>query len=59
MLQNGKLVSPKVIFFDRDGVLNKPKVIQGKPFAPTRYRDFIIYADAYKVIKNFKNICIK
>ena len=54
MLQNGKLVSEKAIFFDRDGVLNKPKVIQGKPFAPTRYRDFIIYADAYKVIKNFK-----
>ena len=47
-------MSEKAIFFDRDGVLNKPKVIQGKPFAPTKLRDFVIYADAYKVVKNFK-----
>ena len=45
MLRNGKnLVSEKAIFFDRDGVLNKPKVILGKPFAPTKFRDFVIYA---------------
>ena len=47
-------MSEKAIFFDRDGVLNKPRVIQGKPFAPVKYRDFVVYSDAYKVVKNFK-----
>ena len=28
------------IFLDRDGVINHSKVIEGKPFAPTKFEDF-------------------
>ncbi len=44
----------KAIFFDRDGVLNKPNIIKGKPFAPTKYEDFYIYSEAKEVINSFK-----
>ena len=44
----------KAIFLDRDGVLNKPKIINGKPFAPTKFQDFKVYANAAEVVNNFK-----
>ena len=40
-----------VIFLDRDGVINKTRIINGKPFAPTRFSDF-------KIFKYTKN-CLK
>ena len=30
----------KAIFLDRDGVLNKPNIIDGKPYAPKKVKDF-------------------
>ena len=39
---------------DRDGVLNKPNIINGKPFAPTRFEDFILYDEIHRFIKDFK-----
>lgn len=32
----------KAVFLDRDGVLNKADVIDGKPYAPKSLKDFII-----------------
>jgi len=42
----------KAIFFDRDGVLNKSLVVDGKPKAPTKFKDFKIY-------KNLEELFIK
>ena len=39
---NGKK-NKNVIFLDRDGVINKTRIINGKPFAPTRFSDFKIF----------------
>jgi len=35
------MVKP-AIFLDRDGVINKPIVLNGKPFAPRKFDDFIL-----------------
>jgi histidinol phosphatase-like enzyme len=32
----------KAIFLDRDGILNKPIIIKGKPYALTIIKDFTI-----------------
>jgi len=48
-------VLEKAIFLDRDGVLNKPDIIDGKPYAPKKLKHFIIYSEAYEVLNNFKN----
>ena len=45
----------KCAFLDRDGVLNKPNIIDGKPYAPKKVKDFIIYSEAYEVLNNLKN----
>jgi len=45
----------KAVFLDRDGVLNKPNIIDGKPYAPKKVKDFIIYSEAYEVLNNLKN----
>tara|TARA_B100000686_G_scaffold204229_1_gene211079 strand:- start:35476 stop:35997 length:522 start_codon:yes stop_codon:yes gene_type:complete len=44
----------KAIFLDRDGVLNKPKIVNGRPFAPTKLEDFILYDEVVEIINNFK-----
>jgi D-glycero-D-manno-heptose 1,7-bisphosphate phosphatase len=44
----------KVIFFDRDGVLNKSIVIKGKPKAPIRFKDFKIYKNLEKYFIDLK-----
>jgi D-glycero-D-manno-heptose 1,7-bisphosphate phosphatase len=36
----------KAVFFDRDGVLVLPEIRDGRGFAPTRFVDFEIYAEA-------------
>ena len=45
----------KAVFLDRDGVLNRPNVIDGKPYAPKKVKDFIIYSEVYEVLNNLKN----
>lgn len=44
----------KCIFLDRDGVINKSIVKEGKPFAPLRFRDFKILPNVKKTIIHFK-----
>jgi len=45
----------KIIFFDRDGVLNKPIIKNSKPFAPIYLKDFKIYSK----LNNLLNLLIK
>ena len=45
----------KAVFLDRDGVLNRPNIIDGKPYAPKKVKDFIIYSEVYEVLNNLKN----
>ena len=35
----------KVVFLDRDGVLNSTRVENGKPYAPTHYNDFHLFEE--------------
>lgn len=44
----------KAIFFDRDGVLVKTNVINGKPYAVRTLAEFEILSCAYEVVTNFK-----
>lgn len=39
------MVINKAVFFDRDGVINRPKIKQKKPYAPRLFSDFHIYKD--------------
>lgn len=34
------------VFLDRDGVLNKPRVWEGRPYPPALVKDFAVYDDA-------------
>ena len=43
------------IFFDRDGVLNKAYIRQGKPYAPRDYFKFIIFDEVPQILAMFKN----
>ena len=45
----------KAIFFDRDGVLIKTNVINGKPYAVRTLEEFNILDDAYHIVNNFKS----
>ena len=51
----------KCFFFDRDGVLNKSIVKNGKPYSPTKISELIIDDDAQDIIRylksNFFNNC--
>ena len=40
----------RAIFFDRDGVLNYSKVVDGKPYAPRALTDFVLYPGVNKLI---------
>lgn len=46
----------KAIFLDRDGVLNRPKIIKKKSFAPKRYKDFKIFSYSEKSVKKLKSL---
>jgi D-glycero-D-manno-heptose 1,7-bisphosphate phosphatase len=50
------MVMKQAVFFDRDGVLNRPIIRKKKPYAPRKLEDFLIYKDAKlsikKLIKN-------
>ena len=49
------MVKNRCIFLDRDGVINKSIVIKGKPFAPSKIKDFLIFSYAKKSIQLLKN----
>lgn len=44
----------KCFFFDRDGVLNKSIIKDGKPYAPLLFDKFKLYSSAEKVITDLK-----
>ena len=56
------MVKKKAIFFDRDGVLNIPKVYKGKTYAPLKFKNFILYPNVKKFCdilkKNFMIIVV-
>ena len=60
MPQNGNLpLNMKAIFLDRDGVLNKPNIVDNKPFAPKFYKDFILYPDVKDFINSLRQFAYK
>ena len=52
MKPNGK---NRAIFFDRDGILNKSNILEGKPIAPNFNKDFIIYEDLKNQIQKLNS----
>ena len=60
MQQNGNVILiVKAIFLDRDGVLNKPNIIENKPYAPRSFKDFILYPDIKNIVSNLKQLTYK
>lgn len=49
------MTGKKAAFLDRDGVLNKSLVINGKPQAPRRLEDFHIYPEAKNALERLKD----
>ena len=45
----------KVVFLDRDGVLNRPNIVDGKSYAPLKVKDFKLYPNVKKLCKKLKN----
>lgn len=45
----------RAVFLDRDGVINKSDVRDGKPYAPTRFDDFVILPEARTAASQLKN----
>ena len=45
----------KCFFFDRDGVLNKSIVKEGKPYSPIELSELIIDKDAADIIKYLRS----
>lgn len=43
---NTEPLKKKAVFLDRDGVINKSFVIDGKPYAPRTFEDFKVYEHA-------------
>jgi D-glycero-D-manno-heptose 1,7-bisphosphate phosphatase len=44
----------RAVFLDRDGVLNRPVVRDGRPFPPARLEEFELYPDAVKACAELK-----
>ena len=44
----------KAVFLDRDGVLNRCRIENGKPYAPALYRDFQLYQGVEKQLLRLK-----
>ena len=44
------MILNKAIFLDRDGVINKSIIANGKPYAPLLFEDFVFYEDTKKAI---------
>ena len=45
----------KAVFLDRDGVINKPMIINGKSYAPRSIKDFKIFPKVKSDVKKLKN----
>ena len=45
----------KAVFLDRDGVINKPMIIDGKSYAPRLLKDFKIFPKVKSDVKKLKN----
>jgi D-glycero-D-manno-heptose 1,7-bisphosphate phosphatase len=46
--------SRRAVFLDRDGVLNRSDVVDGKPYAPRQVEGFCIYEEAYDCLCDLK-----
>lgn len=44
----------RAVFLDRDGVINRPEVRDGKPYAPRRLQDFRLLPGAVRAIHDLK-----
>ena len=45
----------RVVFLDRDGVINRPLLQDGKPLAPRRVADFVLLPGAAEAIRQLKD----
>ena len=43
------------VFLDRDGIINKPIIINKKPYAPKKYSEFKFYPGIYENLQALKN----
>ncbi len=50
------MVKKKCIFLDRDGVINRSNVKNGKPYAPLRFENFIFLPKVKKSIHQLKKL---
>jgi len=50
------LKARKAIFLDRDGVINKVLLNNGKPFSPRKFEEFELLPEVEKVLNSFKDI---
>ncbi|MGA8431477.1 MAG: HAD family hydrolase [Candidatus Sulfotelmatobacter sp.] len=55
MSSQPKPSSNKAIFLDRDGVLNRSFIRDGKPFAPTKLEEFEILPGVPEALRDLKN----
>ena len=46
----------KAIFIDRDGVVNKPIVCNGKPLSPKTFNEFVVLDKVDEALKIFKSL---
>ena len=53
------MIKNKAIFLDRDGVINKSIIKNGKGYAPLKFKDFKLYAGVENACKNLKKKNIK
>jgi D-glycero-D-manno-heptose 1,7-bisphosphate phosphatase len=44
----------KAVFLDRDGVINKPIIINGKPYPPKNFKEFAIFPRVNKALTLLK-----
>jgi D-glycero-D-manno-heptose 1,7-bisphosphate phosphatase len=62
MLRNGSALLPSIavrmrpaLFLDRDGIINRCDVIDGRPYAPVRYEDFEILSGVVETVGHVKS----
>ena len=53
---NDEVRKRRAVFLDRDGVLNRTQVINGKPFAPKKLKDFYIIPNSAEALVRLKNL---
>ena len=49
----------RAIFLDRDGIINKPIIENGKPYPPQRMKDFKFLHEIHKLLKQLKILKFK